>query len=169
MDTQKKCFVTNEVVKPWTHRKCFVTNEVVKPWTQIKCFVTNEVVKPWTQIKCFVTNEVVKPWTHRKKCFVTNEVVKPWRYRENVLLQFFFLRGCCVNTDVFFTSEIICKNTCFFLFCFFFFYQGFLSQTLTTHRTAGEGSEGGDHLLFHSTTSTRSRTFRYLFASLHVR
>ena len=34
--------------------------------TQKKCFVTNEVVKPWTQIKCFVTNEVVKPWTHRK-------------------------------------------------------------------------------------------------------
>ena len=24
-------------------------------------------------------------------------------------------------------------------FCFFFFYQGFISQTLTTHRAAGEG------------------------------
>ena len=49
----------------------------------------------------------------------------------------------------------------------FFFYQGFLSQTRTTHRTAGEG--GGDHLLFHSTTSTHSRTFRHLFATLHAR
>ena len=48
----------------------------------------------------------------------------------------------------------------------FFFYQDFLSQTLTSHRTAGEG---GDHLLFHSTISTRSRTFRHLFATLHVR
>ena len=48
----------------------------------------------------------------------------------------------------------------------FFFYQGFLSPTLTTHRTAGKG---GDQLLFHSTTSARSRTFRYLFATLHVR
>ena len=27
----------------------------------------------------------------------------------------------------------------FFFFFFFFFYQGFLSRTLTTHRTAGEG------------------------------
>ena len=51
-------------------------------------------------------------------------------------------------------------------FFFFFFYQDFLSQTLTTHRTAGEGR---GPFLFHSTTSTRSRTFRYLFATLHVR
>ena len=29
--------------------------------------------------------------------------------------------------------------------------------------------KGGDHLLFHSTTSTRSWTFRHLFATLHVR
>ena len=29
-------------------------------------------------------------------------------------------------------------SSVFFLFCFFF-YQGFLSRTLTTHRTAGEG------------------------------
>ena len=27
----------------------------------------------------------------------------------------------------------------FFSFLFLFFYQGFLSRTLTTHRTAGEG------------------------------
>ena len=48
----------------------------------------------------------------------------------------------------------------------FFFYQGFLSLTLTTHRTAGKGL---DHFLFHSTTFIRSRTFRHLFATLHVR
>ena len=59
-------------------------------------------------------------------------------------------------------------KTMFFCFCFFgvFFYQGFLSRTLTTHRTAGEGRGPS---LFHSTTSTRSRTFRHLFATLHVR
>ena len=34
--------------------------------------------------------------------------------------------------------------------------------------TEQQGKEG-DHLLFHSTTSTRSRTFRHLFATLHVR
>ena len=52
------------------------------------------------------------------------------------------------------------------VFEIFFFYQGFLSRTLTTHRTAGEGR---GPFLFHSTTSTRSWTFRHLFATLHVR
>ena len=42
-----------------------------------------------------------------------------------------------------------------------FFFSS--SQTLTIYRTAG------DHLLFHSTISTRSRTLRHLFATLHVR
>ena len=36
-------------------------------------------------------------------------------------------------------------------------------------RLTGQQGKGGDHLLFHSTTSTRSRTFRHLFATLHVR
>ena len=42
----------------------------------------------------------------------------------------------------------------------------FFSRTLTTHRTAGEGRRQS---LFHSTTSTRSRTFRHLVATLHLR
>ena len=33
----------------------------------------------------------------------------------------------------------------------------------------GQLGKGEDHLLFHSTTSTRSQTFRHLFATLHVR
>ena len=36
-------------------------------------------------------------------------------------------------------------------------------------RFTGHQEKGGDHLLFHSTTSTRSRTLRYLLATLHVR
>ena len=59
-----------------------------------------------------------------------------------------------------------------FFFCnfckrgnYFFLYQDFLSRTLTT----GQQRKGRDHLLFHSTTSTRSWTFRRLFALLHVR
>ena len=51
----------------------------------------------------------------------------------------------------------------------FFSYQGFLSRILTTHRTVLSQGKGGDHLLFHSTISTRLRTFRHLFATLHVR
>ena len=44
---------------------------------------------------------------------------------------------------------------------FFFFHRHW--------RFTGQKGKGGDHLLFHSTTSTRSRTFRHLFATLHVR
>ena len=36
-------------------------------------------------------------------------------------------------------------------------------------RLTGQQGKGGDHLLFHSTTLTRSRTLRHLFATFHVR
>ena len=59
------------------------------------------------------------------------------------------------------------KYFCHFLRYFILQKTFFISAlTVTTHRTAGKG---GDHLLFHSTTSTRSRVFRHLFATLHVR
>ena len=48
----------------------------------------------------------------------------------------------------------------------FFFYQCFL------HRHwwfTGQQGKGGEHLLFHFTTSIRLRTLRHLFATLHVR
>ena len=48
----------------------------------------------------------------------------------------------------------------------FFFYQGFLHRHW---RFTGQQEKGGDHLLFHSTTSSRSRTLRHLLATLHVR
>ena len=47
----------------------------------------------------------------------------------------------------------------------FFFYQDFLSRTLTTHRTAGEGRGP----FFISTNSTRSPTFKHLFCNFYVR
>ena len=65
-----------------------------------------------------------------------------------------------------------CRNlSLFFAFLYFsqkhfFFYHGFLSRTLTTHRTAREGRGPS---FIHSTTSTRSRIIRHLFATLHVR
>ena len=49
---------------------------------------------------------------------------------------------------------------------YIFFYQGFLHRHW---RFTGQQGKGGDHLLFHSTTSTRSRTLRHLFATFHVR
>ena len=48
----------------------------------------------------------------------------------------------------------------------FFFYQGFLYRHW---RFTGQQGKGEDHLLFHSTTSTRSRSLRHSFATSHVR
>ena len=53
------------------------------------------------------------------------------------------------------------------LFCFFFFLSGF-SFTYTVASQDSRRREG-HHLLFHSNTPPRSRTFRHLIASLHVR
>ena len=48
----------------------------------------------------------------------------------------------------------------------FFFYQGFLHRHW---RFTGQQGKRGNHLLFHSTTSTRSQTLRTFFTTLHVR
>ena len=50
--------------------------------------------------------------------------------------------------------------------CVFFFYQGFFSQTLTIHRTAGEGRGPSFIPLYHFYLLTNIET---LFATLHER
>ena len=53
-----------------------------------------------------------------------------------------------------------------------FISQFFFSIKIFFHRhwqLTGQQGKGGDHLLFHSTSSTRPRTFRHLFATLNVR
>ena len=50
------------------------------------------------------------------------------------------------------------------VFEIFFFYQGFLSRTLTTHRTAGEGRERSFILLYHFHLLTNIQTFICNFA-----
>ena len=47
-----------------------------------------------------------------------------------------------------------------------FFYQGFL---FWHWKFTGQEGKGGDHRLFHSVTSTRLRTLRHFFVTLHVR
>ena len=59
------------------------------------------------------------------------------------------------------------KRYIYTLYLFFFF---FLSGFFHGHwQLTGQQDKGGDLYLFHSTTSTRSRTFRHLCATLHVR
>ena len=52
------------------------------------------------------------------------------------------------------------------------YFMLFFSIRVFFHRRwqpTWQHGKGGDHLLFHSTTSTRSCTFRHVFATLHVR
>ena len=52
--------------------------------------------------------------------------------------------------------------------CDFFFLPQFSFTDTSNSQDCMQGN-GGNHLLFHSTTSTCSRTFRHLFATLHER
>ena len=58
--------------------------------------------------------------------------------------------------------------TYIYIYIYIYLYQGFLSRTLTTHRTAEE-RRGPSFIPLHSTISIRSQTLRHLFASLHLR
>ena len=54
----------------------------------------------------------------------------------------------------------------------FFVLSIFFSIRVFFHghrRLTGQQEKGAEHLLFHLTTSTRWRTFRHLFTTLHVR
>ena len=60
------------------------------------------------------------------------------------------------------TELNIRKKGTYHFFCIRAFFDGHWQLT-------GQQEKGREHLLFHSTASTRSRTFRHLFATLHVR
>ena len=76
--------------------------------------------------------------------------------------------------------RVVCLIVCLFIFrflehkysfniktyniCFFFFYQGFLSRTLTTHKTAGEGRGPSFIPFYHFYPLTNLQTFIYNFA-----
>ena len=60
------------------------------------------------------------------------------------------------------------ENTITFLLLLLLFFS--IRVFFQGHRRiAGQEEKGGDHLLFHSSSSTHSQTFRSLFATLHVR
>ena len=62
--------------------------------------------------------------------------------------------------------SILLYQISYLFFVFFFSIRVFFHEHW---RLTGQQGKAGDHFLFHSTTSTRSRTFRHLFATLHVR
>ena len=79
------------------------------------------------------------------------------------LIDEFSIRSVIINTKL---VDSTMKN------CQFLLHQDSVNPRVFFHghwRLTGQQGKRGDHLLFHSTTSTRSRTFRHLFATLHVR
>ena len=64
------------------------------------------------------------------------------------------------------TYRLIHPNICYLRLSYFFLSRFSFTDTEDTQESRGRE---GNHLLFHSTTSTRSRTFRHLFATLYVR
>ena len=60
------------------------------------------------------------------------------------------------------TFKRIAHEDSFWYYYYYLFYQGFLHSHW---RLTEQQGKGGDHLLFHSTTSTSSRTLRHLLAT----
>ena len=91
------------------------------------------------------------------------------------LTQYIFW-GCKNNLsdafDVDLNIEALDFHFLYFLVCYVCYVMYFFSIRNFFHRhwqLTGQQEKGGEQLLFHSTTSTCSQTFRHLFATLHVR
>ena len=88
---------------------------------------------------------------------------------KDVFIYVYIINSCFTFWNIFskqtkVANESLVKRICKALWTFF--YQGFLHRHW---RFTGQQRKGRNHLLFHSTTSTRSQTLRHLFATLHVR
>ena len=92
--------------------------------------------------------------------FVNSKSLLKLKSLPNIL---FSTIGTCYQID---DTATITRQITFNEVFFFFFLSGF-SFTDTDNSQDSRGREGT--ILFHSTTSTRSRTFTHLFATLHVR
>ena len=68
------------------------------------------------------------------------------------------LESNCIYTKANFNKNVI--------YIYIYIHQGFLHRHW---QFTGQQGNGGAHLLFHSTASTRSWTLRHSFATLHVR
>ena len=94
-------------------------------------------------------------------------VILSWIHDLNLILvttsQFDMFKISNINTRTMFTvNNKDTRRTSLV----FFLYRGFFHRHW---RFTGQQGKGGDNLLLHSSTSTRSRTLRHLFATLHVR
>ena len=77
------------------------------------------------------------------------------KIRNEILIEYFYIVNQCNCYQIFYRNLI-------------FFLSGFSFKD-TDDSQNSRGREGGDHRLFHSATSTGSRTLRHLFATLHAR
>ena len=66
-----------------------------------------------------------------------------------------------INFTVWYSDSILCIRYKIFYFIRVLFHR--------QRRFTGQQRKEGDHVLFHSTTSSRSQTLRHIFPTLHVR
>ena len=78
-------------------------------------------------------------------------------------------RMCYIHRVVVNTKTTSLASLTLNLFHTFFLLFFFLSRFSFTQTDDSQGSRGRGTILFHSTTSTHSRTSRYSFATMHVR
>ena len=103
-----------------------------------------------------------------------NRLTKTYRQLNNWINKYFFQISLSHLESEFLSNGqllVICHYlevtvTVFFFFSFFFSISVFLHGHW---RLTGQQRKGEEYTLFHSTTSTLSRTFRHLFATFHVR
>ena len=104
-------------------------------------------------ITIILINEYIDCWYN-----VSNKKFNLWRiFYESIFLNS-FNSSILSFISICFSDQ--CFNNCFWK-NFFFFYQGFLSQTLTIHGVAGEGRGPSFIPLYHF--HPRSRTLRHFF------
>ena len=85
-------------------------------------------------------------------------------------LKFYLKRRNC-RAYIFFARYLFLPFLHDFIYIYIYIYI-YISIRAFFHRHwrfIGQQGKAGDHLLFNSTNSTHSRTFRHLFATLHVR
>ena len=98
-------------------------------------------------------------WYYSVFCYCNNYftiICAVFRMAQFIVKLFLFWRQLCNYL----------KQVKFYSHYFFFSIRIFFHRHW---RLTGQQGKGGNHLLFHSTSSTRSRTFRHLLATLHVR
>ena len=121
-------------------------------------FISLYLVRIWKNtemIKFSLQPVLLNKYCRLRQCFLKEKDVGQHISSHSQL----FFKIVVLKNFANFIGKHLCRNL-------FFFLSGF---PFTDTDNSQDSREREGTILFHSTTSTRSRTFRHLFATLHVR